>query len=147
MKRKGRGMRLGRPRPHAWQVNGPASAPNSAACWLRRCGTTARTTIIRAALSAQGHARWLRTAATTPHADFPPAALPTRPAAATRVHAAPCARGSPDAEAYFVGVPAALLAPRTPPRARRSRLGWVRRPEQPSSTQQGRTGQLKGPPP
>src|SRR5215218_8581972 len=88
-------------RPYSWRVNDRLSVPNSAARRLRRCDT-ATATIIWPTLGARCHADGFWSAAVVLHADFSGVALCARsasPGAATRPHATPRARGSPDAEA------------------------------------------------
>jgi hypothetical protein len=103
-----------------------------------------------ARLSAPGDTRRSRTAAISPHADFSVATIAVRiagPTAATRVYAYPSARDRPCAEAFFVCVPAAPVAPCTTTRARRCSLGLPRCHTQPRSSQRARGGQLERPAP
>src|SRR5215211_3871777 len=114
------------PPSYRW-LNPRASAPGSAA---RPQRFPFYATIIRVRRGAASHTRWKTTfvAATAPHADLVLAAIGTGFAkfAATRMHANPFALDSPDADAYFVGIPAQSVAASTMTWAPRSSLGLPR---------------------
>jgi hypothetical protein len=132
---------------HDWWISARALAPSTAPCI-----SPVAVTITWTALAAPLHTlSWLT--ARTLQTDFSAAALRTRsarPTATTGVHTILLARNRPDADAYFPGVlaPPIAAADGWPTSGtRRNRLGSVRRAEQPSGTQQRRTGQLEGPTP